>query len=84
MKNLFVAIFVVAALALIFAQAWSMVAKTALSQYAKKNEEGVVVNPLDQTLIYAISVSVAVVAIIGYIHFYTDVDLGAGFKRKHR
>lgn len=84
MKNLFVAIFVVGALALIFAQAWSMVASAALSKYAKKDDNGVIVDPLNQTVAYATGVTIAVVLIIAYIHLYTDVDLAAGYKRRHR
>lgn len=78
MWDIFVSIFVIAALSLIFAHAWNMVASTILKKYEKKDSNGNVVKPLEQILIYAISVTLATILILYYIHYHTDIQLVRG------
>lgn len=75
MWDIFVSIFVIAALSLIFAHAWNMVASTVLHKYERKNSDGTVVKPLEQILIYAIGVTILTIGILYYIHYHTDIDL---------
>lgn len=84
MLNLFISIFVITALALMFSHAWNLVAETALQQYERTDAQGNVIRPVEQTLIYAICITAVSVFALWYIHYYTNVDLAAGFKRTHR
>ena len=84
MKDVFVSVFIVAALALIFAHAWTMVSEQTLLTLEKKNPDGSVARPLRQLIIYAVVITIACWGILYYIHYHTDVNLGAGHFRAHR
>ena len=84
MLDLFISIFVITALALMFSQSWNLVAETMLQKYERTDAAGNVVKPVDQTLMYAISITAISVFVLWYIHYYTSVDLGSGFRRSHR
>ncbi len=84
MIDLFISIFIITALALTFAHAWNLVAETALQKYERIDSEGNVVRPIEQTLIYAISITAISVLALWYIHYHTKIDLAAGHRRSHR
>jgi uncharacterized membrane protein len=84
MWDLFVSVFVIAALALVFAHAWNMVAEMSLATFERRNPDGTIRHPLRQTIYYAIGVSLISILVVWYIHNHTTIDLGAGHKRSHR
>ena len=84
MLDLFVSIFVITALALMFSHSWNLVAETMLQKYERTDANGNVVKPIDQTLMYAISITAISVFALWYIHYYTNIDLASGFRRSHR
>jgi hypothetical protein len=84
MIDLFISIFVVTALALTFAHAWNLVAETALQKYEKTDDEGNVIKPVEQTLLYAIIITAISAFALWYIHHYTKIDLASGHRRSHR
>lgn len=75
MIDVFVSVFIVAALSLIFAHAWNMVATTALYKYERKDKDGKIIKPLEQIIFYALGVTLASVLILYYIHYHTDIKL---------
>jgi TRAP-type C4-dicarboxylate transport system permease small subunit len=75
MWNIFISVFVIAAISLIFAHAWNMVVETMMRKYEKTDEYGNVVKPLKQILIYAICVTLFTLIILYYIYNYTDIKL---------
>lgn len=84
MWDLFISIFVISALALTFAHAWNLVAETVLDTYEIKSDTGEVKKPVMQTVVYAAIVTAICILSLWYIHNHSTIDLGAGFKRKHR
>jgi len=85
MIDLFISLFVITALALTFAHAWNLVAETALQQYERRDPvTKQVKQPVLQTLLYAIGITVVSVIALYYIHNYTKIDLAAGHRRAHR
>jgi ABC-type Fe3+ transport system permease subunit len=82
--DIFVSVFIIAALAFIFAQAWNMTADQTLKVLAKRNNSGDVTHPLRQTFIYAIFVTLLCVVFLWYVHNHTEINMGAGHMRSHR
>lgn len=70
--SVFVSIFVVAALAYIFANSWNDFVKEFILQHAKKDAFGNVVRPLDQMFMYALLVSLACGVLLYFIYRYTN------------
>jgi len=75
MIDIFVSFFIIAALSLIFAHSWNMVATTILYKYERKDSNGKIVKPLDQILIYAVSITFLTLIVLYYIHYHTDINL---------
>lgn len=71
----FASIFLVAALGFIFANAWNMVAATMLKKYEKKDSQGNPINPVNQTVLYALGISVLCALVVWFYHDYTNVRL---------
>lgn len=79
-----------------FSHAWNMVAETLLSKFEikKKDSNGNVIigpngkpeieAPVLQNLVYAIIITIMSVLILWFIHYYTNINLASGYKRKHR
>ena len=84
MIDLFISIFVITAMALIFAHAWNLVSETALQKYERKDDDGNIKKPIEQTLLYALGVTGVSIFALWYIHSYTNIDLAAGHRRAHR
>jgi ABC-type Fe3+ transport system permease subunit len=82
--DIFVSVFILAALAFIFAHAWNMTAEQTLKVLAKRDDSGDVTHPLRQTLIYALMVTIMCAVFLWYIHHHTDINLGAGHGHVHR
>lgn len=75
MIDIFVSVFIIAALSLIFAHAWNMVATTALYKYERKDKNGNIVKPMEQIILYAVGVTLASMLILYYIHYHTDIKI---------
>lgn len=75
MWNIFISVFVIAAISLIFAHAWNMVVETIIHKYEKTDSQGNVVKPLKQILIYAVCVTLAVIVVLYFIYYHTDIKL---------
>ncbi len=72
--GVFVSVFVLAALAYIFANAWNDFVKEYIYDHAKKDAKGNVIRPVDQMFRYAVGVSVACGIFLYAIYAFTKGD----------
>lgn len=84
MWDVFFSFFVITALALLFAHAWNMFVETLLGTWVITDADGNVRDPVLQTLTYAIVMTIICISVLFIIHRYTDIDLGAGRRMRHR
>jgi len=71
----FASIFLIAALGFIFANAWNMLAATMLKKYEKKDAQGNPIHPVNQTLAYALGISLLCIVVVWFYHEHTAVRL---------
>ena len=84
MWDVFFSFFVITALALLFAHAWNLFAETLIETWDIKDSEGNVKDPIVQTLVYAIVMTLISIGVLWFVHDKTDIDLSEGRKMKHK
>ncbi len=84
MWDVFFSFFVITALALLFAHAWNLFAETLIATWEIKDSNGNVKDPIVQTLVYALTMTLISIGILWYIHKFTKIDLHKGRQGHHR
>lgn len=84
MWDVFFSFFVITALALLFAHSWNLFAEVLIETWQITDSEGNVKDPIVQTLVYAIVMTLISIGVLWFVHNKTDIDLSEGRRMKHK
>ena len=75
--GVYVSVFILAALGYVFANAWNNFAIAFMERYAKKDKDGNIIKPVDQTFYYAIGISVLCGMLLWIIYKFTNAEIAS-------